>query len=200
MEKPRTSVVLRWVAAGLMGGGGMVVLARLFRGEESVPLIGRSLLGIVAIIAGAVLVAPEIVRWIVTPISNLLDSILLPSEKIHPPVDFTLARFYGQSGRYDEACEEYEKILHYHPDNEQAHLEGIRAAALAGNETLAKKFYQRARRLLPDGDNKRQELDAVYAARNQPLEGNEEAGAELEPESSPETLEEPPKLPDEPAP
>ncbi len=194
MNRPRTSVLLRWAAAVLVGGFGMVVLARMFHGADSVPLIGRSLLGIAAMVTGALLAAPEIVRWAVWPISSLLDSILMPSEKVDPPVDFTLARFYGQNLRYDEACEEYEKILHYHPDNAEAYLEGIRAAGLAGNEALAKKFYQGARRLLPAGD-KRQLLDAVYAARHQPLEGS--GGAE--PEALPEAAEET-GPPDEPAP
>ena len=186
MDRPRATVLVRWAAAGLIAGGGVVVLARLAHGEGAVPLIGRSLLGIGALITGALLAAPELVRWAASPISGLLDSILLPSETVHPPVDFKLARFYAQTLRYDEACEEYVRILHYHPDNAEAHLEGIRAAALAGNEPLAAKLYRGARRLLRTGDQ-RHLPDAVYAARHQLLN---DAG-EAEPAALPENAGEP---------
>ena len=185
MDRPRASVLVRWTAAGLLGGGGMIVLARMLHSEGGVPLIGRSLLGIGALITGVLLAAPELVRWAVSPLSHLLDSILLPSETVHPPVDFKLARFYGQTLRYDEACEEYVRILHYHPDNAEAYLEGIRAAALAGNEPLATKFYHQARRLLRTGDQ-RGLLDAVYAARHQPLSDAGEAPPETLPEGASE--------------
>ena len=185
MQWPRVTVVLRWIAAGSVGGGGVYVLASTMSHATSwVAVFGRSLFGLAGMIVGVLFVAPEVVRWAVSPISHLVDSILLPSEKIHPPVDFKLARFYGQALRYDEACEEYVKILHYHPDNAEAYLEGIRAAALAGNEALAKKFYHGAQRLMRAGD-KRRLLDAVYAARHQLLnDAGEEAAPAILPESA----------------
>lgn len=182
MNWPRTRVILRWIVAGGISGSGVFLLARVMTSESNwTAVFGKSLFGLAALMTGILLVAPEIVRWAVSPISHLLDSILLPSETVVPPVDFTLARFYGQSGRYEEACEEYLKTIHYHPDNAEACVEGIRAAALAENEPLAKKFYQRARCIMRSPE-KRQVLEAVYAARHQPLIDTEEA----EPPSLPE--------------
>ncbi len=181
MNWPRATVILRWVAAVGIGGGGVYLLARVLASESNwMAVFGKSLFGLAGLMTGVLLVAPELVRWAVSPISHLLDSILLPSETVPPPVDFKLARFYGQSLRYDEACEEYEKILRYHPDNAEACLEGIRAAALAGNEPRARKFYQRAQRLMRS-DDQRHLLEAVYAARHQLLS---DAG-EAEPETLP---------------
>ena len=169
MNWPRPTVAVRWGVAGLLASGGVFVLVRMFyRVGDGAPLIGRSMLSLAGLFLGAILVAPEFARWVASPITNLIDSVLLPSETILPPVDFKLARFYGQSLRYDEACEEYEKILLYHPDNAEACLEGIRAAALAGNEPLAKKFHHRAQRLMRT-DDQRHLLEAVYAARHQLL-------------------------------
>ena len=39
----------------------------------------------------------------------------MPSETLRPPVDYKLARFYYQQMRFEEACEEYFKLLSYHP-------------------------------------------------------------------------------------
>ena len=194
MNWPRATVIVRWIVAGAVGGGGLFLLARVMANESNwMAVFGKSLFGLAGLMTGIVLVAPEIVRWAVGPISHLLDNILLPSETVLPPVDFKLARFYGQGGRYEEACEEYLKTLHYHPDNAEACVEGIRAAALAGNESLAKKFYQRARRIMRS-EEKRQWLEEVYAARHQPLDDVGEAEPEALPEGVGET--EPEALPE----
>ncbi len=177
MDQPRPSVIVRWIVAALIGGGGVFLLARVMAHESNwMSVFGKSLFGISAMITGVLLVSPELVRLAVAPISHLIDSVLLPSETVTPPADLKLARFYGQAMRYDEACEEYERILHYHPDHPDAHLEGIRAAALAGNERLAAKFYHHAQRHLRSRET-RGLLDAVYAARHQLL-GDTDAGAD----------------------
>ena len=54
----------------------------------------------------------------------------------------------------------------------EEYLEGIRAAGLAGDEKLARKFYQSALKVMRRED-KRRLLEDVYAARHQPLENVE---------------------------
>ena len=111
----------------------------------------------------------ELVRWTLTPLSCLIDSILLPFEEVVPPADLKLARFYGQSLRHAEAAEEYARVLRYHPRYADAYLEGIRTAGLAGDEKLARRFYQGAQKIMRVGD-KRRLLENVYTACHQPLE------------------------------
>ena len=185
MDRPPLSVAARWVTAGLASVGGFALLARVPRGDWDWSVLGKLLPGLGGLLIGVVLVAPELVRWALTPFSNLLDSILMPSETVVPPADLKLARFYGQSLRYAEASEEYARVLQYHPDHTEACLEGIRAAGLAGDERQAKKFYLAARRVLR-GRNQRSLLEDVYEARHQPLDSLEDTIPEVSPEESPD--------------
>ncbi len=167
MDRLPSSVATRRVVVGLAVVGGIVVLARVPRGDWSV--LSKFLPGLGGLLGGVVLMAPELVRWTLAPFSNLVDSILMPSETVVPPADLKLARSYGQSLRYEEASEEYARILQYHPDHTEACLEGIRAAGLAGDERQARKFHLAARRVLRARDQRRL-LENVYEARHQPLE------------------------------
>ena len=185
MDRPPPSVITRWIVAGLAGAGGFMMLVRVPRGDWDWAVLSRLLPGLGGLLIGMVLVAPELVRWALTPISNLFDSILMPSETVVPPADLKLARFYGQSLRYAEAAEEYARVLQYHPDHAEACLEGIRAAGLAGDERQAKKFYLAARRVLHARDQRRL-LDDVYGARHQPLEFLEGTIPEALPEEPPD--------------
>ena len=158
-------VLARWIAAALIGGGGISLLARVMATETNwVVVFGKSLFGLTGLITGVLLIGPECVGWVLTPFNGLLDRILLPSDSDPPPADYTLARLYGGQLRYDEACEEYAKIVHYHPEQITACLEGIEAARRAGNDSQARKFYRAARRILRTVDQRRL-LEDVYALR-----------------------------------
>ena len=181
MRLPRATVVARWIAAALVGGGGLWLLARVMVAESSwVAIFGKSLFGLAAMISGVLLIAPECVGWALAPFTGLLDRILLPSDSGPPPADYTLARLYGGQFRYEEACEEYAKIVHYHPEQISAYLEGIDAAHRAGNEVQARKFYRAARRVLRT-PNQRRLLENVYAIRYElPEPAGEPEGAAAE--------------------
>ena len=98
---------------------------------------------------------------------------MLPSESEPPPAAFKLARYYAGLLRHEEACEEYAKIIRYHPGETDAYLEGIRAAFLAGDEVAAKKFFRGAKRYLR-APHERQLLEGVYTAGHQPTTSPEE--------------------------
>ena len=165
MRLPRGTVIARWIAAALVGGGGLFLLSRVMTNETNwVAIFGKSLFGLAALMTGVLLAAPEIVHWALLPFHSVLDRIFLPSESEPPPVDYTLARLYGSQLRYDEACDEYAKIIHYHPEQASAYLEGIQAATLAGNEEQARKFYRAAGRVMRAKDQ-RQLLENVFAVR-----------------------------------
>ena len=181
MRLPRATVLARWIAAALVGGGGLYLLARVMTAESNpIAIFAKSLFGLAGIIAGVVLIAPECVGWVLAPFMGLLDRILLPSESEPPPVDYTLARLYSGQLRYEEACEEYAKILRYHPEQFSACLEGIDAAHRAGNEAQARRFYRAARRIWLGADQRRL-LENVYALRyTSPAPADEPESAAVE--------------------
>ena len=149
MNRPRTSVIVRWVVAGLIALAGLrVLVAVMTHGENMMDVFGKSLYGLAMLITACLFIGPEIVHWTVYPIHRALDAILLPSESLRPPVDYTLAHFYHRQMRYEEACEEYFKILEYHPQEVAAYLEGIEAATAANQRAMARRFYRMGMRRL----------------------------------------------------
>lgn len=149
MNRPRTSVIVRWVVAGIIGLASLRTLTRVMSQADSMAgAFAGSLFGLAMMITACLFVGPEVVQFVVFPIHRALDAILLPSETLRPPVDYTLARFYHRQMRYDEACEEYFKILEYHPQEVAAYLEGIEAATAANQRAKAHKFYRRGLRKL----------------------------------------------------
>ena len=97
MDLPRPSVIVRWTLAACVGGGGLYSLARTMGGGDGVMLLifAKCLLGLAALMTGVLLVSPEMVLVMLSPIHRALDHLFLPSESLPPPVDYTLARFYG---------------------------------------------------------------------------------------------------------
>ena len=102
------------------------------------------------------------------PLHCLLDHIFLPAESGPLPLDYTLARRYASQLRFEEACEEYAKIIRHHPAQVDAYLEGISAARRAQDADRAGKFYRAARRAMRTEDQRRL-LENVYATRHEPL-------------------------------
>ena len=159
MNRPRTSVIVRWVVAGGIGLASLRTLSRVMTHADSMAgAFAGSLFGLAMLITACLFIGPEIVQWVVFPIHRALDAILLPSETLRPPVDYTLARLYHRQWRYDEACEEYFKILEYHPQEVAAYLEGIEAATAANQRGTAHKFYRMGLRKLSSKNGNRQRL------------------------------------------
>ena len=95
-----------------------------------------------------------------------LDALRNMLFETNPPADFKLARYYAGQLRHEEACEEYTKIIRFHPEEFAAYLEGIQEAFLAGNRDLAKKFYAKGRRVMR-APEERTLLRGVYNAQHE---------------------------------
>lgn len=103
-----------------------------------------ALLGIVALI---VLLAPELVRLTTWPAMKLIDAVVYPNERFkRPPLDFRLATFYIRRGLWQQAAEEYERILGYYPQQFEAYqaLMAIYTGPLADRKA-ARSLWRRAR-------------------------------------------------------
>ena len=166
MSKPDTGVLVRWVAAALVAVFGLLQLGHVLATDLSWGTLGNTLTGVGALFVAVALVGPELVGWALVPLHGLVDRLLMPSESEPPPAAFKLARYYASLLRHEEACDEYAKIIRYHPEETDAYLEGIREAFLAGDPAQAKKFYQKGRRVMRTR-GERSLLRGVYTARHE---------------------------------
>ena len=159
MNRPRLGAIIRWVVAGVIALAGARALVLAMTHETNTGgVVLKILTGVALMITASLFVAPEIVQLAVAPIHYVLDAILLPSETLRPPVDYKLARFYFAQLRYEDACEEYLKILYYHPQEMDAYVEGIEAATAAGSRDTALKFHRMAMRKLSARNGDRQQF------------------------------------------
>ena len=163
MSKHPFAILVRWGAALGLGFVALRFLATATRSEYYLNAFTPCLYGFAALIGAVLLLGPELVAWAAIPVYRALNSIFFPAATGTPPVDYTLARFYRKRERYEESIEQYFKIVHYHPEELTAYLEGIETAFLAGEEESASKLYRLGMRRLHARDA-RQELARIYAA------------------------------------
>ncbi len=143
----RALAAVRWLAAA--GVGAWTVRQAFLVGREEVDkafAVLHSFDAFAGLLVTVLLVSPEVAGWALSPINRLIDAVLLPSETGLPPADYTLARMYRQRMRYDEACDEYLKIIRYHPQELRAYLEGMNTAGASRQIELAAKFYRLGQR------------------------------------------------------
>ena len=155
-----TRRITRWLFA--VGGIGLsIYLIRVGIGRGGITSSFLPILGAMSLLVISVIViAPELVKLFTMPLFALTDSIFFPGEKLGKPVlSYTLPDFYTKEGRYEEAVEEYRKILKHYPEETAAYLGVIELLVTElGDRTEAKHFYTQARQRLR---NRPEELEAV---------------------------------------
>ena len=107
---------------------------------------GYLLFSFTGIILAVLLVAPEtafrIAKWCSRPFTDLL----FPSDEFAKPLlSYVLARRYARELRLRDAVDEYEKIIHYYPDEKDAYLELIAVAQKLNDRKLLKRVLARYR-------------------------------------------------------
>lgn len=152
MKVRNLSAVVRWpVAIGLFITSAwlLVSTARMSGGDDQFITAGiRCLFGLASLIAGAVLIAPELAEWAAIPINHVLGNIFFPGYSEDPPADYRLARHYRKEGRYEEAIQQYFHILGYHPEELLAYLEGMETAFEGGTPNIANDLCRKGLRSL----------------------------------------------------
>lgn len=117
--------------------------------------------GIVFIMIGAGLVMPVALRLLAAPFHAMVDSIYAPRHPTDkPPMDLELPAFYEREKRFQEALDEYRKIIRYHPEKTPGWLGALRL--------LLAEFDD------PDG------AEALYRKANRRFRGDSEALALIE--------------------
>lgn len=114
---------LRWILAALsLLGSGLLMASALKMGGlgAAFPVI----LSMAGFLSCVLLIAPEtafkLAEWIAKPFAALF----YPTEEFNKPsLSYLLARRYSQERRLEDAVSEYEKILHYYPEERDAYVE-----------------------------------------------------------------------------
>ena len=121
----------------------------------------HSLYAFAGLLTTVLLVVPEVAGWVLAPVDRLIEAVLLPGDSEPPPVNYTLARMYHHQRRYEEACEEYFKIIRYHPRELSAYLEGMDTAGAARQPEVAAKFFRLGKRVFRREETLRKLQDAL---------------------------------------
>ena len=117
----------------------------------SLHAIGPLLQGLTALLVSVVIVARDLAPWLAAPLSALIDSIYLGSERnLRPPLDYRLAEFYVRHGRTDDALEEYARLIGHHPRDLRSYRDAIGYALAQGRSDLARRWFRKARWRLGD--------------------------------------------------
>jgi len=99
---------------------------------------------VVCLIASILLLIPETVKPTCRYLSGLIVGFVFPDHKFSKPaLTYSLARRYIEHERYDDAINEYAKIIHYYPDETEAYLGIISSCSLAGEMRLAEKYQKK---------------------------------------------------------
>lgn len=172
--------VARWIAA-------LVLLFFAYRRATGIetPAEGVALnipglvVGIGLLIAAVACIAPELVEWISMPFRAIFDAIFFPGTRETPPPDYNLARLYREQERHEEALEAYFRILHHHPQELLAYLEGIETAFDCGEPEKGAKLLEMGLRDLP-AEGLREQVQRAYDRCINPPPATDEYGEEPE--------------------
>lgn len=116
-------IKLRWALAALSLLGSVLLMASALKMGglgAAFPVI----LSMAGFLLCVLLIAPEtafkLAEWIAKPFAALF----YPTEEFNKPLlSYMLARRYSQERRLEDAVSEYEKILHYYPEERDAYVE-----------------------------------------------------------------------------
>ena len=190
--KTRTVIALiRWVLACLL-------FTVTFWTEVAGLSYDKSFVPIAAVVAGGLLIAPELIQWASLPIQAFFSNLFFPSNRDIPPPDYVLTGVYREQGRYDEAIDQYFTIVRNHPEELLAYLEGMETAFENGTPEVAKKFHRLGLQKLKV-EVAREQVERSYqllceAAANAPEVEEEEETVVAEGEGEPALDAEPPGL------
>jgi tetratricopeptide (TPR) repeat protein len=96
--------------------------------SSAAPFDGNTALAIafacLALIASAVLLAPDFARFISRPLLIFIENLYMPSGRAEkPPLSFRLGRFYAASGRLKDAETDYQRMLRFYPEEPEGWIE-----------------------------------------------------------------------------
>ncbi len=138
--------ILRW----LLSASSFVLFVILVRAAFKMESLGAApyvIFSLVCLISAILLLIPETVKPMTRYLSARIVAFVFPDHKFSKPaLTYTLARRYIELERYDDAVQEYAKIIHYYPGEIEAYLGMISASSLAGETQLAEKYKKQLKK------------------------------------------------------
>lgn len=109
---------------------------------------GGLIWGVVLCVLGVIAILTNLIEILTKPFTMFIDAVFFPGGAFSKPVlNLKLPEYYLREGRFDEALDEYKKIIRHYPD-EAAAYEG--AIDLLVNEFKdlgeAKKLHRKSKR------------------------------------------------------
>ena len=167
MSKEIALTLVRWIIAVTLIAKGALMLLHSAGGRGG-GFAGAAAYGLFAFalaITGVLLIARELTTWVTAPIWRFLTGIVFPDEKFdRPPVNYALPRSYRDHQRFDDAVEEYLKIIHHHPQELPAYLECIEVMVEAGDREGARKVGAAGLRKLRSSEARREVTEKLGMA------------------------------------
>lgn len=135
---------------------------RIIRWSLGLPMLASYyLFGPIAlafVVLGAILIAVDLSAFV----SGLFMNLIYPSRPAEPQPMYGIPESRIANGLYDEAEQEYEKIIQEFPDEIKPHIDMINIAVVRMNDAeLAEKLFQRGMSLIKDPAGK-QALSESY--------------------------------------
>lgn len=111
---------------------------------ESFGVAPYVIFALVCFIVSILLLIPETVKPTCRYLSGRIVAFVFPDHKFSKPaLTYALASKYIELERYEDAMQEYAKIIHYYPGETEAYLGMISASSLAGEMRLAEKYQKK---------------------------------------------------------
>ena len=142
--------ITRWLFAIGCIGLAIILLRKGIAGGNLVGAFFPVLVAMILLLCGVVLIVPELVKVFTWPLLAFIDSVFFPGGKASRPVlSYALPDFYVKEERYDEALEEYRKILRYYPKEARAYVGALELLVNEfGDKRAARELFDRARKRL----------------------------------------------------
>jgi|GEM_PF-4774081 len=158
----------RWLTVrNLIGVVLLVWFARLIKpfasfGIPGVESFGQALLALAVLVAAAIAFSGSLVEVAARPLVNLIDSVYFGTDRTaeRPPLTLKLARAYRRDLRFEEAIDECERQLEYHPRSLDLWCEIIHNFRESGDMVPLQHCFRKARRRLSFED--RRQLDFEF--------------------------------------
>lgn len=132
--------IARWILAGVV----LLTSSWLMAGALKMDGLGAALpviMSMALFVTFMLLIAPDTAFKLAELCARPFAELFYPSDEFEkPPLSYVLARRYSQERRLEQAVQEYEKILHYYPEERDACLELIELAQRVGDDELREKY------------------------------------------------------------
>ena len=138
--------ILRWLLSASLFVLFVVFVRAAFK-MESLGAAPYVIFSLVCLILAILLLIPDTVKPMTRYLSGIMTAFIYPDHKFSKPsLSYALGRRYIELERYDDAIQEYAKIIHYYPDEIEAYLGMISASSLAGETQLAEKYKKQLKK------------------------------------------------------